>query len=403
MKFRTVALLAIILAGCQTVEEVSTPEVCDEMFVETLRQIEESHETVLSIRQTIKESERKGDTVSAEANRKSLESYKASIGGNIKYIEDQLIKNCDNSKFRPELLEQLKDVKKYMNEKEEDVAETEGMPDLRISNITSTFVPYRMDAFNRCEGPFLDLVFTVTNNGADFPRPVDIEYFSERAQRPADELQFFTMVSELDFGKDMRKQFNLEITGASGGYIKSGASFNIPATLKIDYNQTHAKATAHVTGAAFLKFGSGATYQTEIDVPLWDIHTESHMVVQSKDEDGKPTLIAKATVSNKGPTATPGPIEGSFILKDAVTGRFITSWSGKTEGPVSGTADMYFKESYTGQKLEKVIVQSSIIPLCPDGTVGNLADGDTKNNIRDLKESGASQTSAVSSSVSSGQ
>ncbi len=156
----------------------------------------------------------------------------------------------------------------------------------------------------------------------------------------------------------------------------------------MEYNQTKAHAKGYLTAAAFLKTGSGnIAYETDIEIPIWDIYTESHMAVGKKDEDdGKYYILTKATVTNKGKSPTPGPIQGSFIINDAETGRYITGWSGQTNGPVSGGTDIYAKTPSSLKLPPKITVNSSIIPLCPDGKAGGLGDGDAKNNVRELKQ-----------------
>jgi hypothetical protein len=408
MMKRWITLAAVLLlAGCEgmpTVAEVFTLEVCNDMFEVTLGQIDEQKETIAKMRKFIETAERTGKQADADAQRETLESHrKEGIGGNIKYIEEQLIKNCDTSKFNPGLMDRLAEAKKLLDEKDETFTE-EGMPDLRVTSIGSTFIPYQMDSFGRCEGPFLDLVFTITNVGGDYPRPVDVQTLSERAKRPADEMPFFTLIGELDFGGDMKKRVDIEIKGASGGYIKSGGSKQIPAKIRIDYNQIHAKVKGTVATTAFLKTATdtaGTAHETEVDVPLWDIYIFSHQAVGAKDEDGKYYIGTKGTVTNLGKSPTPGPIEASFTIFEAKTNRYITGWSGKTDGQVSGNTDIYAK-TYSATALPKqIFVESTIIPLCPDGKPGNLADGDTKNNIRRLLEAGATGSGTTTGQSSS--
>lgn len=120
--------------------------------------------------------------------------------------------------------------------------------------------------------------------------------------------------------------------------------------------------------------------------PSWDIYTESHTTLGSTDPDNKKYYIGtKATVTNKGKTPTPGPIEGSFMINEIDPHRRISSWSGKTSGSVSGNTDIYEKTLSDKTLPNDIIVVSSIIPLCPNGKPGGLSDGNTKNNIRELK------------------
>jgi hypothetical protein len=393
---------ALLLASCQSVEEVFTPEVCNDMFVVTLEQIEEKKETMVKMREFMDEAQRKGNTSDYEAQKKSYVSHRINgIGGNIKYIEEQLLKNCDTSKFGPELMNGLAEAKKLLDETEQvPTAGAEGMPDIRVSEIKSTFVPYRMDAMGRCEGPFLDLVFTVTNNGESYPRPVDVEEYERRAQRPARDLEYFVFTGLASFATGPAKSVDVTIKGGSGGNIPKGGSLDIPASIKIDYDQTKAHITGKVTTHAFLKNGNeGITHEIDVDVPVWDIYTENHQALVSKDaDDGKMYFGAIATISNKGESPTPGPVQGSFVLKDADTGRYVTGWTGKTDGPVSGTAQMFVREPFTGKFPAHLKVDSAIILLCPDGTSGNLTDGNAKNNTRELQEGGGGAATSAATS-----
>jgi len=394
MKFpkNTLALLlltALFLTGC-TAEDNSnfwTAETCNQRIETDIQTFEEYQTEFEKIKLQMETDARSGNATRAEANKKSAGSRKQSTKSLLKFIESNIMPVC-KGKIRSDFLAKIEDARKFARGAVLTNVQAEGMPDLRVANVTSTFVPYEFDQYNRCEGPFLNLVITVTNQGADFPRPVDLQIYTERAQRQAEELQFFTVIGELDFGGDMKKRLDFEIKGDRGS-LKNGASLEIPTKVKVENNQTHAKVKGSVAMGGFLKTKEGtAPYETEIDIPIWDIYTESHTAIGSKDEDGKYYIGTKATVTNKSQTPTPGPIQGSFIINDIdpATRRRITGWSGKTSGSVSGSTDIYEK-TYSDLKLPaKIEVISFIIPLCPDGTVGNLADGDTKNNIRTLEQ-----------------
>ena len=156
-----------------------------------------------------------------------------------------------------------------------------------------------------------------------------------------------------------------------------------------------------VAVAGLLKMADAAAaykYQTEVEVPIWDIYTESHQALVAKDEDGKSYLGAIATVTNKGTSPTPGPVQGSFVIYDAETGRYLTGWNNKTDSAVSGSTQIFSKTPYDGKLPPKIKVSSSIILLCPQGETGNLADGDTTNNVRDLYVGGVAPTTGGASS-----
>ncbi len=395
MKKLSILLALLLLVGC---EDVWTAEVCNDMFAETLEQIDGQKETVATMRKTMEEAQRKGNTKLYDEQKKIYDEYmKEGIGGNIAYIEDQVLKNCDHGVLRSELFPGLDAAKKFLTGQDE-TFEAEGMPDIQVTKVDSTFIPYELDDRGECSGPYLDLKITVLNRGSDFPRPIDLKIYEERAKQPADKLSFFTVSGELNFGGDSRKSIELEVKGGSGGRIPSSSSLTLPMKIKIDNDQVNAHVTAKVTAMQLLKNGyGGSVYETNIDVPLWDIYTESHIALTGKDE-GKPYFGAMAVVTNKGKSPTPGPIQGSFVLNDLETGLRVTSWSGKTEGPVSDSAKIVVKEPFTGTLPKKLKIQSILIPLCPDGKTGNLADGDVKNNARELIVQ-ASEQQAIDAAV----
>ncbi len=132
-------------------------------------------------------------------------------------------------------------------------------------------------------------------------------------------------------------------------------------------------------------------------MPQWDIYVFSHQALGAKDPDtGKYYIGTIGTVTNLGKSPTPGPLQASFILQDTETGRHISGWTGTTEGPVSGNTQLFAKTPSDILLPKHVKVQASVIPLCPDGTVGNLADGNAANNSRELREVGGASATSTS-------
>ncbi len=390
-------LAGLLLAGCdEDPQAFWTQDVCNQRIEADVVNFEDYQEKYAKDKIEMEKDIRTGNTARAEINKKNMQSRKDAAKTLLHFIDTNIAKFCRLDALRPDLQESLSEARAFANDTESAAsASPEGMPALRVSSIKSTFVPYQMDQFGRCEGPILDLVITVTNNGGDFPRPVDLETYTERAQRQAAELDYFTMRGQIDFGGDMKKNIEATIKG-DAGTLKAGASLDIPIKVKVEYNQTHAKVTGNVSMHAFLEHTPGTEYQTEIDIPVWDIYTVSHQAVGSKDQDdGRYYIITKGTVTNLGKSPTPGPVEASFIVQDADTGRHIIGWTGKTSGPVSGNVDIYEKTLSNLELPKKIKVQSTVIPLCPDGTAGNLADGDAKNNARELRQEGAAAASST--------
>lgn len=383
-RFTPLLLAALLLAACdQSAEDFWTAETCNTRLEMDIVDFEKYRAKYADAQEAMDRAARSGDASQADTLKKNAQSYKDATTSLLKFIDSNIAPHCEG-KFRQDLLAEVEKARTFAAEGMTAVADEEGMPDLRVSGIESVFVPYELDANGGCSGPYLNLTLTVSNSGGDFPRPVDLQTYEERAQRPSKELLFFTAIGELDFGGDMKKRLDFPIMGATGT-LKAGSSLTIPAKVRIEHNQQRVTVKGSIAGAAFLKIGDAAPYETEIDIPLWDIYTFSHQVLAGKDQkDGKTYLGAKATVTNLGKTPTPGPVDASFIIQEVGTKRKIASWSNKTDSPVSGNTDLYAKIPFSGTLPPQIEVYSSIIPLCPDGNAGNLADGNTANNIRTL-------------------
>src|SRR3989338_1285201 len=313
-----------------------TPEVCNERLEADVVSFEKHQVNYAKIMKIMETDARSGNTANAETNKKTAESWKESTRILLKSNDEEIIPDCGREVFRPELLDKVEAARRFLGGSAPQAVQEEGMPDVRVTSIASTFIPYETDEKGMCSGPYLDLVFTVTNYGADFPRPVDVQTYEERAQRPSNELEFLMVTGELDFGSEMKKRLD---------------------------------------------------YEMEVDIPIWDIYAESHSAIDGIDPDTKQYYISgKAVVSNKGKTPTPGPIEGSFMINEIDPHRRISSWRGQTSGPVSGNAEIYARTDSDLKLPTDHTVSSSIIVMCPNGKVGNLSDGDTTNNIRELQQ-----------------
>lgn len=389
-------LALLVLAACDADPNFWNPETCNQKLEGDVNDLELYQTEYKDARKKMEEEARRGNTEAAEANKRAVEDWKKNIATRLGMFDNELLKNCKKEVLRSDLLQKIDAARQFLNtEGAVSSVGAEGMPDLRVTAVESALVPYEVDEYGSCNGPYVNLTFTVTNYGADFPRPIDLQTYKERTQQPDDASTFFTVLGELDFGGGVKKSLNVPVKGALGN-IPSGGSIKVPAKILVENNQMHAQATGSVAETAFLKTGnsSAVPYETSIDIPLWDIYTESHLALGKKDEaDGKYYILTMAIVSNKGKTPTPGPIQGGFIIYNDETGNEVTSWTGKTEGPVADTAKIFAKTFSTKDLPPKIRVATSIVPLCPTGNTGTVNDGDTKNNTRELKEGGAATSS----------
>lgn len=392
-----IALLpALFLTAC---EEVTwDEETCSNNLAADVEEFEEYKAGFLKAKEGLADAERSGDAARIKALQQNVKDWKGNLEALVSFIDRDMIPECAG-KFRADLVKKAEEVRKFVKESTGITTQKEeGMPDLRVTKIETVFIPYEIDENGSCYGPYLDVTYTVSNQGGDFPRPVDLENYTKRAQQPPEKLIMFNVYGELDFGNDSRTSADFEVKGGSGGILKGGASLKLKKKVLVRNDQTQGTAWGYVQTNQLTENASNAVrYETPISVPMWDVYTESHLMTTTKDSEGKTYIGMLGTVTNKGASPTPGPVRGSFVLFDAETGRQITSWSGETKGPVSGSERLVNKD-YSKMKLPaKIRVQSSVSPVCPDGKSGNLADGNTKNSIRDLEQAPPSDNGAATS------
>jgi hypothetical protein len=276
------------------------------------------------------------------------------------------------------------------DEKTKDNTE-EAMPDVRVTHIKSEFIPYETDEKGSCSGPYLNLVFTVSNRGADFPRKADLDYALSRMIPPHDKLNFLTVVASMDFGNKeiSQKLLSVDRTKFPGDKLGGGSSIQVPLKLKIENNQTQLHISAKVEGGSFLKTGNGqAKYGSDIAIPIWDIYTESNATAASTGDGGRPAITTRTKITNKGKTRTPGAVEGYFTIRYSEDGPSKASWDGKTDAAIGpGAVGEILSKKSVPEKIEgKFLVESTLILLCPDGNPGTLSDGNFENNKRTLHQ-----------------
>ena len=390
MKYPLYIISALLLfTGCTSQDSNPwTAETCNNNLEADVEDFEEYKTQFRKAQGGLANAERTGNAENVKAYQKNVGEWKSNLETMLGFIDRDMIPECEG-KFSPELLVKAEEVRAFVKGGTGTEAQKEeGMPDLRVTKIESAFIPYDIDESGNCYGPYLDLTYTVSNQGGDFPRPVDLEEYAKRAQQSPENLEFFNVYGELDFGNDSRTSANFEVKGGNDGMIKKGGALKLKKRVRMEHNQTHANAWGYVQSSALLKNGGNSVrYETEINVPMWDVYAESHEVIDGIDPDTKQYYIStRGTVSNKGTTPTPGPIRGNFAIYDASTRQRIMSWSGETKGPVAGSEQILARTYSTVKVPAKVFVQSTVTPVCPDGKPGSIADGNTTNNLRELNQ-----------------
>src|SRR5262245_40647847 len=74
-------------------------------------------------------------------------------------------------------------------------------PNLKLTSVSSSFIPYETDAQGACSGPFIDFKFVITNFGSDFPRPSDLQANRNRMiGEPEATMLYFNIYADMDFG-----------------------------------------------------------------------------------------------------------------------------------------------------------------------------------------------------------
>jgi hypothetical protein len=243
---------------------------------------------------SLAQAQAQGDTASIERSQKSIESYRTNgIGLALKYIDEELLVNCDRGQLRSDLLSRIEPARILLNESEPVVA-VEAMPELRITGISSNFIPIETDANGSCSGPYIDLNFTVVNSGGDFPRQSDLKTNRERVQDAPDKMRYFNIIADLDFGaagKGGQHVIAADRSQLGGDVLKRGGALNLPYHLRVQDNQVRVTITAKIEGAVFLKVANdsyqSSVYETAIDIPIWDISPFSNATVIGETEKGQ--------------------------------------------------------------------------------------------------------------------
>jgi hypothetical protein len=411
VQIRKLTTLGVVTAGLATVLAVGgavpvqtsladaywTAEICNLSLEDSLDNIDESQTKIEAIRVTMEAAQRRGDSADVGQQKKSLESYQTiGIAGNLNYIDNDLLQHCDRSLLRPDLVARIEPARKLLEAAPDQTFAPDPMPDLQVTGVTSTFVPYLVDDKGRCSGPYMDLQFDVMNRGGDYPRPVDLKTNRERIKDAAEKMHFFTIIAALDFGNGVtgHEQISVDRSMIKADGLPSTGSASVPFRLRVLDNQLRVRISAKIQGGLFLKVSNdqneSAAYDTAIDIPIWDVYTQDSIASNPSLDQGYRTFRSLTTIVNLGKTATPGPVEAHLALHHGKANAVAEAWTGRTTGPVSPDVN---GSIFVDRPLSVVLEEgnrstdSSLILLCPDGTYGSLADGNKDNNFRTLTQS----------------
>jgi hypothetical protein len=275
------------------------------------------------------------------------------------------------------------------------------LPDLTVTSTTAKFVPYELqqNGLSSCIGPFMDLTFVVTNRGADFPHPSDLQVNRSRmVDEPEATMLYFNLYADMDFGAGPgsggQHVIAVDKSKVTGGVLKSGAALEVPFRLQIRENQTSLRVSAKLIGGFMLKLANGKPQSEPYDsgaleIPVWDIYAQSHTAVAGTMDDAKVTnaVLTKADITNRGKSETPGPVRGNFVIRFS-DGTPSIVWSGETKGPIApgGTESIVQKTPVDKPLKPGYVIESGIQVRCPNGAYGILADGNVQDNTRTLSE-----------------
>jgi hypothetical protein len=270
----------------------------------------------------------------------------------------------------------------------------DGMPDLRVTAVQSTFVPSVADPNGGCTGPYLDLQFTIANLGADYPRPADLQLTLDRVQDPPETLRMLTLVYDLQQDGKSFGEYLVEVhrTSLATSFLPSGSTLDVHDRYRVPDDQRAIGVSAKVAGSYFMKTGNdGIAYETSLAIPIWDVSTVSASTIGGTGADGRPNVTTLLTVTNTGGSATPGPLAADVTVQYTEGGSGVATWHGLTSGPIApGTTAQIIGQQVLDRALAPgFMVGSDLELLCPDGSPGGLSDGHRADNNRILHTPGA--------------
>ena len=173
-----------------------------------------------------------------------------------------------------------------------------------------------------------------------------------------------------------------------GSVLPSGGTLDVAWRFRVPHDLPALHVSATAEGAHFFKVGNaGIPYASTLDIPIWDVGTVTASTVASTTDAGVPTAITQVTLINNGRTATPGPVEVQVAVKYTETGSGVAWWTGRTPGPIeAGSTVTVIGQGEIARGLEPdFMVDSGLVTLCPDGSYGQLSDGNRADDSRTLR------------------
>lgn len=388
-----VLIVMLGLAVCQPALAVEfwPPADCALYMEDNVGNLEEYVEEIGETRIRLDEAQRKGDAAAVANFETVLRSKRVDgIQSMLKRIDTVEYVYCDKTLLDPSIIARVDAVRPYAEEGETVVAAIEEPAALQVASVTSTFVPYETIAGGGCRGPFIDLAITIVNNGGVFPRPVDLE--KREREYPGSNMSYFSVNLEFDWNNygGAQEVITVDKSMLSGGTLPTGGAITLPLRIRVGNNQTSVTVKPMITAGSFLQI-AGDKLQTDrvpfnFDIPIWDLYTQSVAVVSAPSLEDKSVLKAalKANIVNLGQAPLPGPTSGNFSVRQRMDGPRLLTASGVSYGsPSPVLAGGEVRALIKG----KTFVESSVQLLCPDGSAGDLSDGNVENNTRVLQSS----------------
>ena len=280
-------------------------------------------------------------------------------------------------------------------------------PNVRVTDIRSTFVPSIPDADgDGCSGPYLDLRFTIPNLSATYPVPEELLETQSLPPRPEGFTLLVLQVWTDQFGTGQSMaQSNVPVmmNDVPGQLLLPGQSVEVTWRYRVPNDQTSMRFFGEVTGAHYhVTTGStGERYRVDVPIPIWDVRPRDAKSVLSAggadqlvpvSDDGRPTVVSEVYFQNIGASDTPGPVEGKANVMTPESG-FVGGWVRPSTSPISagGAVPVIWWTNVTGDRLpdpKGFMLDTFVQPLCPDGSYGDLSDGNVANNGRTLLQIG---------------
>jgi hypothetical protein len=187
-----------------------------------------------------------------------------------------------------------------------------------------------------------------------------------------------------------------------GGALGAGQTTEATYRYRVPDDTTEMRFYGEVVGAHFFRtFGSaGVRFETRQPIPIWDLTTAQGLTMESETGAGVPEADTRITVENRGGSPTPGPVTVNVNLQYTDLGS-IGGWSASSPGPIAAgsSMDIFGSTSLTGDRALdplRLMVDSHVLPLCPDGSFSDLSDGNRADNMRTLTQTGEPRPSAGS-------